>query len=298
MKKIFLCLAMISLAGCINFKSAGSDAGEGLSTQTSAIGGNLIKGVVDSLTTPEHQKKLQLMLEELIEKAGGSANKQAVALRDSLIGVYTREWIKSIRDELTGEPMRKNVAALLDEALGKKMQYRLGDLRDELLGPKTRELVAQLVSAARNAAIGDSAAGQLANLIDTVLGGRTNAAIRGIVDSAMVSLVSRYNKDLAPALKSNLSFLQDNVVWILVVIGIIALSIIGYVWWQKRRYLKLTELLTNQIHNIPDEKQFEAVKTSISTKAKESGLEKQLRELLDKQGLLGDQARRTVPKPA
>ena len=123
-------------------------------------------------------------------------------------------------------------------------------------------------------------------LKDTLLGEQTNNRIKAIIDSAADALIYKINTGLSPAIKENLSFLERNATWLFILIGIITLVIIWFVWNQKEKYLKMTKLLTYQISEVPEKQVKENIKDSISRNAKLVGMEDELRELLDKQGLL------------
>lgn len=289
MKRLCFFILAVHIAGCINFKSAGSDLGDGLSSQTDKIGSGLIRGVTDELTNEERRKKLETMLSELIARVGASANTQVTSIRDTLIGEYTRKWLSDIRDDLTGAPMRANVEKLLDEVLGAGTRHRLAGIRDELLGHNTRELLASIMARLREEAVGDSTAEAVARLLQTALGDKTNAALRAIVDSAATTLNARLKET-----GENLGFFKDYAIELLVGLGAVAIAIIGYIWWQRRKYLRLSQVLTTQIHDIPKKDEFNELTARISRKAKEQGLEPLLRDLLSKQGILGDIPRKVV----
>jgi hypothetical protein len=94
------------------------------------------------------------------------------------------------------------------------------------------------------------------------------------------------NTGVNPAIKENLNFLEKNATWLFALIGLITLTIIWFVWMQKEKYLKMTKLLTYQISKLPGENVKEDLKNNISTNAHQIGIEGELRNFLDKEGLL------------
>ncbi len=284
---------VLTLGSCINFKGVGSDLGEGFSTKTDTIGSNLMHGVASQLTSDEQRKKLASMIDELVTRLGTSVSAQGMLLRDSLTSEYTRRMLDTLREGLIGSALRGNINSLIDAAIGSRTKELLGQLRTELVGPHSRELLSELVRSLRNTALGDSTQLLIADVLHGALVG-ANGDVKNIVDSAVLTLARRYKSDLKPQLE-DLSFLQRNVTEVLITVAVLALIIIGFVWWQKEKYLRLTRLLATQIHSIPDDQQFQQLKQRIHEKAKETGLEMPLRKILQQQGLLGPDARATVP---
>jgi len=146
--------------------------------------------------------------------------------------------------------------------------------------------ISELASGIGSSILNDTTLMRIAALRDTVLGDKTNKLIAAIIDSALTTLSSRLKSDISPQLRENLSFLEKNATWILILIGLIAIGIIWFVWHQKEKYLKMTKLLTYQIAEVPEVQTKEELKNNISKNAKTIGVEDQLRKLLDDQGLL------------
>ncbi len=121
---------------------------------------------------------------------------------------------------------------------------------------------------------------------DSLLGEKSNQLLSSITDSALTRLSSRLKSDITPQLRENLSFVEKNATWILILIGAIAFGITAFIWGQKQKYLKMTKLLTYQISEVPEKNIKENLKESISKNAKTIGVEDELRKLLDKEGLL------------
>jgi len=289
-KKIkYLFILIILIPGCASFQGIGDDLGEGLMEQlknnADTIGFELMKGVRESFTNPDSQKRLSLLIDSLISRLGYNTNVQAQALRDSLLNEYVNIWIRGVIDDAIGDVTKRKLGALRDELLGDRTLISLMNIRNELIGYRTRELLKSVVAQFRDELLSDTTSKRLAGLRNTLVGPETNMAISAIVDSAMVSLTRRYKSDLKPAFE-DLSFLQKNVVWILIVIGIIVLVIIWFVWQQKQKYLKLTRLLTTQIYDIPQKDFKESLKEKIRKNALQIGVEADLREELSAQGIL------------
>lgn len=273
MKNLFLFtlfLILLLLNGCGLFKDMGSNFGEGViepvKTNSDTIGYNLIGGMKRSLTDSIFQQKLDSMITRL----GSNTNAQIKNMLDSLLGNNTKEKIAGLRDELIGDTTVKRLVYLRNSLLD--------DYLKNYLSKTTAQLGPQFLN--------DSTMKKLAGIRDTLLGKRSNTLISAIVDSMMLTFAGRFKTNINPLLKENLSFIEKNASWLLILIGAIALAITAFIWSQKQKYLKMTKLLTYQISEIPEMNSKEVIKENISRNAKTIGLEDELRKLLDQQGLL------------
>ncbi len=222
-------------------------------------------------------------------------------LRDSVLNAETRARIEelidsvmvrlegrlvSLRDTTLGADLRELVSGIMYAAAGDTTRLHLANLRDELIGDETLRLVARL----RTELLGDSTASGIGLLRDELLGPKTQAAVRAIVDSAMAGIVRSYRDDLQPGLRADVGFIQKNATTILLVGGGIVIAIIYIVWHQKRKFQRTANLLTYQIHEIPDRHAYDELTARIRRKAQETGIEPDLRKILKEQGILGSEA--------
>jgi hypothetical protein len=106
----------------------------------------------------------------------------------------------------------------------------------------------------------------------------------------MLTIANRYKSDLEPAVKEDVSFLSKHASSLLLTLGGIAAAIIFFVWWNKRKYLKMVTVLTKHINDIPDKQVYNLVTSRIKDEAITTGIEPQLRKVLDRNGLLGKDA--------
>jgi len=272
-KKLFLfafMLLIIIINGCGLFKDLGSNFGEGViepvGAEADTIGYDLVKGMRESLTEEEFQQELDSMIIRL----GITTNEQLRNLLDSLLGESTKYQLGELRDELTGDTTVSRLLYLRNSLLDNYLQNYLNETVSRL-GPQF---------------LNDSTIQKLAEVRDTLLGARSNDLIKAIVDSMMITFAGRFKTDVNPLLRDNLSFIEKNATWLLILMGAIALAITAFIWNQKQKYLKMTKLLTYQISEFPEPNSKEALKNNISRNAKAVGVEDELRVLLDKTGLL------------
>jgi len=272
-KKLFLfafMLLIIIINGCGLFKDLGSNFGEGViepvGVEADTIGYDLVKGMRESLTEEEFQQELDSMIIRL--------------------GITTNEQLRNLLDSLLGESTKYQLGELRDELIGDTTVSRLLYLRNSLLDNYLQNYLNETVSRLGPQFLNDSTIQKLAEVRDTLLGARSNDLIKAIVDSMMITFAGRFKTDVNPLLRDNLSFIEKNATWLLILMGAIALAITAFIWNQKQKYLKMTKLLTYQISEFPEPNSKEALKNNISRNAKAVGVEDELRVLLDKTGLL------------
>lgn len=286
---IWFAVALL-LTGCKALEKGGDKLGAGLNKNTKQMGKNLVVGLQEGLTDSSFREDLKKLLDTVILEAGWSANKSALALRDSLLSekwfLFTRQLVEELsgsktksnltqlREVLVGDTARLKIKRLLaealDEVLNERNQAKLGRMRDELIGAKTEA--------------------QLSVLRDQLLGDRTNQAIKAIVDTAMVTIAYRMRHDVKEALGENASFIQKYAGRLLILVGVIAAVIILLVWRNRQKYLKLVTVLTSQIHDIPNQDAYNDLTSRIKRSAVVTGVEPQLRKVLKENGMVGEQA--------
>ncbi|HEV7330878.1 MAG TPA: hypothetical protein VGN63_07565 [Flavisolibacter sp.] len=300
MKKelLFSSFVLLTIFTQCNFQKIGRDTGKGFNENTETIAKNLLSGVNKGLSDPAFQSTLNKLVDSVISTAGNSANQSVKLVLDSLLSDRIIAYTARLVEEATGQKLKGNIAAITQD-----LQLSVGNL----LGPGTRERVRLLAATAMNeilsdnlqqavASIRESITGEplrnnMAALRDSLLSDRTNAAVRAIVDTAMVTIAYRLKNDVNPSLQDNLSFIQRNATTLLIVLGAIALVIVIVIWRLKQKYAKMTTVLTSQIYAIPDQHAYDELTSRIKEKATISGVEPSLRKMLSENGLLGKESR-------
>jgi hypothetical protein len=280
--QLIIILCTITLLSSCSFEKLGQNLGKGVSTQTDTIGTTLIQGVTDELTNPVTRAKISRFLDSIVTPLTDTLALKILLLRDSLIDKKILIWADSLLEALTGNQLKLNMekvqaaligktkkdvfemknefSSLLDEILSTKTKNKLGSFRDELLGDKTNQAITRIA--------------------DTL--------VTHIVDSAIAKLSYGYNKDINPQLKGDISFVSKYASYLLLLVGGIAAVIIFLVWRSREKYLQLSTLLTKHINQIPDQKIYNSVTSKIKDDAMTAGVESWLRDLLNKNGMLGE----------
>jgi hypothetical protein len=285
--RFMLVCGIILLFSACSLEKMGASAGKGVSSQSDSIGTALVRGAMNELTDPQTQKKVRQFLDSIIASATDTLTYKTMAMRDSLINQKILIWADSLTEALTGNQLRLNMEKIQLALIGKtktdvlELKKSFNDLLNQILSQDTK--------------------GKLGSFRDELLGDKTNRAITKIadtlvshiVDSAMVKLSNRYRTDINPLLEGDIGFVNKNAKSLLGTVGAIAAGIIILVWRSRVRYLRLTTLLTKQINAIPDQNIYDRVTTNIKDDAMTAGLEGDLRDLLQKNGLLGNDTWKT-----
>ena len=281
----FSILTLLLLAGC-SFSGIGSDLGrgltDGLAERSDSIGAGLGSGlsrsIRDTLLSDRMQAGLTGLIDSVITVAGLSANRGAVGLRDSLLNIRTRDWLLALERDLTTDLVLAS-AGISENLLGARTRRRVRMLRDELLGAETMLFAAAL----RDTLLGPRMREQIALLRDELLGPETRKAL----DSLLLTATDRIQQ----VTREEEGFLKRNITAILWTAGgIVALLLIigGIVAVKVRRYKKMLETVTLQIHTMPNQQAYDDLTDRIQRKAQEVGIEQKFRQFLEKQGLQGE----------
>jgi len=273
MKKWVIIFICFGLSGCINFKDVGSDLGEGLTSSLqnkdslfSSIGGNITKGAADSLINERLGKNLSRVLDTVMINFSSTSKRELSSLIDSVLADYVEIRLRSI-----GSSFEQELAKLPDDLLGDRTSFLLGNLRDDL--------------------IGDSTILRLAVMRDELLGKQTSGLVDSLIASALNTVLSKYegSRDM---FRSDLGFVQKNATTILITAGVVIaalMGICGFIFFKKQKMQRVSEVLSMQIHKIPNQQEYDELVSRIQQKAQENKVEPDLRKILEDQGILGAQ---------
>ncbi|HEY4328053.1 MAG TPA: hypothetical protein VGN20_28975 [Mucilaginibacter sp.] len=269
---IFLSLVILTTSCGNFFKNAGSGVVAGASTQTDSLSRALVRGMIEELDDPQTKKKLAHFADSIITAINNSLAPKVRGLEDSLLNHKVLMWADSMVETLTGKKLQLNVQNLQAIMVGKSKADVL-EIRNSF-----KDLFDHILSDTTNSKVG--------KMRDQLLGPKTDSAVSMIVDHATKKFMDRYNTDLNPTIKGDVSFVTQHAIALLVTLGLIAAGIILLVWWNKMRYQKMVTMLTKHINKIPDQQVYDKVTSSIKDEAISTGLEPRLRKILQANGLL------------
>ena len=121
----------------------------------------------------------------------------------------------------------------------------------------------------------------VAGLLNDSAKARAQAFISGALQPTIDSITNKVDH----IVHKDLPFVQREASLLLWSLGILAAAIIGFVWYQRRRYARLSEILTYQINKIPMQGAYDDLTQHISAQTQSENLEQLLRATLKKQGI-------------
>jgi hypothetical protein len=127
---------------------------------------------------------------------------------------------------------------------------------------------------------------KLAQLREFLLGQETTQMLNTFVDNISKNAAKNLREEINPALSSELDFIQKRAYWLITALVIGCLVVVWFIFKRKEKYLKIAKLLAYQISELKNNNVYEPLKESISHNAKEIGVEDDLRELLEANGIL------------
>ncbi len=299
---LLLFLFMLLHTSC--FKKIGQNLTEGLSQEADSISHHLVQGAINNLTDPKNEAKIKQMAESLVEEifketekglnklsADSIGNKLVSGAKAELFDPKVKEHLTNLLESVLSSAGKAGNAEidllfsnLLSKLRSREMNQTVDNLRNELLGLKTRTAINRLLQESLDSLDTDKFVGSFR---DELLSDKTNKAVRTIIDSAMTTIAYRIENDINPVLKNDLDFVQKYAWRILFIIGLLTAGIISFVWYQRRKYLRMSTLLASEIQQIPDQRVYDTLTKNIKDKAVDHALEPDLRALLKSNGLLG-----------
>lgn len=273
-----------------------------------------------SLWSCNIQQKLQRMLDDL------NYNKPIGKLKtpgDSLIRSLTGNALMGIADSshqaldkifrnLNGnvDPELNKLIHAINQAgdttnfqlsrTGNNLHWQIGRLKGDIRtsGPMIDSLVDRLKARIRNLP------GLLvANALDTLRSARSHAKmdsimahlldantknkLSNVVSGAMQPTLDSLSRDVHDLVRKDVPFMTRQAILLVSAIGLVVLVIIGFVWYERRKYMRLSEVLTSEINKMPGDKvsAYDELTHRIQRRAQDENLEPALRKLLVKQGI-------------
>lgn len=246
---------------------AGIKFSQGLDSNVTSIAKHLLSGLKGSMDTLDPDlKKLVHLIDSIgnlsaaqIKKIGDSLHIQLLRVKDDIKDSTLKNFLVNTVEAMTGK-LKQGTKGLLGDLL----LNALDSLKSQRGKESLNELVKTLFS--------DSNAQRTQQFISTAL------------QPTMDSLASKIDRTLN-RVHTEVGFVQRNAWWVIVGVGILALCIISYVWYERRKYRQLVGLLTYQIHRMPEQVSYDNVTQQIQSEAQRTGLEPLLRKSLQEQGI-------------
>lgn len=243
---------------------AGVNATNGAASRAQLISQNLIAGLKGSIDTldPDIQKIMRT-----IDSLGNMTDAQLIKLGETLEARLDR-----LKTNIKDEELKKYLLSMVEGATGK-------------LRKDTKYLLSDMIQATLDSLGSASSKEKIKLIISSLLGEDTKKQaqdlIQGALQPTMDTLLNRIDK----IVHKDVPFVQRQANKLLISLGLLAAAIIGFVWYQRRRYAKLVGLLTYQIDKLSSKEAYDELTHQIKNEAQKTGLEPLLRETLKEQGI-------------
>ena len=244
--------------------SAGRYATIGASERAQLVSKSLIQGLKGSMDTldPDFRKLMRT-----IDSLGRLSDAQLTKLGENL-----EARINGLKTSIKDEELTSFLIGAVEGVTGK-------------LRKDTKYLLSDMIQASLDSMGTESSHEKIKLIINSFLGEDTKvkaqALVQGALQPTMDTLLARIDK----IVHKDVPFVQKQANKLLTLLALLSAGIIGFVYYQRRRYAKLVGLLTYQIDKLPSQELYDELTKKIRNEAQKSGLEPLLRETLKEQGI-------------
>jgi hypothetical protein len=245
-------------------RNATRNAVLGASDNAKLLTQNLIRGLKGSMDTlnPDIQKIMKT-----IDSLGKLSDKQL-----NLLGNSLNNQIGKLKDNIKDEELKKFLVSTIEQATG-------------TLQKSTKNMLSNIIQTGLDSLSGNSSKEKITKIIQNILGDSTKKQVQLLVSSALQPTMDSLFKRIDKLTEKDIPFVQKQASKLLWSLGILASGIIGFVWYQRRKYAKLVQLMTYEIHNVPSKDAYDELTTRIKSSAQKESLEPLLKSTLKDQGI-------------
>jgi hypothetical protein len=256
-----------------------ADARPSIDTLTRDAGRNIVAGASDSATLLVHRiisgmKGITDTLDpdirkvyHILDSLGATGSSQITRLGDSLNAQITR-----LKGQVDPKAIQKYLISTVEKLTGTLKQ-------------QTKDLLADAIQSALNSLKADSTHRKIDTLVANLLDDANKARLSTFLSGALAPTIDTITAKIHGTVQEEIPFVKRQAVTLLIALGVIACAIIGWVWYQKRRYSRLLEILTYHINGMPAQDSYDNLTKSIQQQTQSENLEPLLRETLKRQGI-------------
>lgn len=155
------------------------------------------------------------------------------------------------------------------------------------LKSQVKDLPGILIANALDTLKSKNSRAKMDSIMSNLLDSNTKAKVRDLISSAMKPTLDSLSKDADKLVQKDVPFLKKQAIELIVAIGIVAIAIIAFVWYERRKYARLTQILTYEIDKMPEGNvdAYDNLTHRIKKHAQDENLEPLLRKILVKQGI-------------
>ncbi|MGZ3835015.1 MAG: hypothetical protein ACXVB0_15925 [Mucilaginibacter sp.] len=277
--KLFVCV-IVPLTACImscnlqgkldkiNVDSASKAAGNnfvvGATQQVPALTQKILQSlkVAQDTLNPDLQK-----IYKVIDSLGTLSNAQLTKLADNLHQQITR-----LKGDVKDTTLKTFLIKTLESMTGKLqndtkvlLNNVIQSTLDSLKAPSTKAKMDTIIS----------------HLLDENTQSKTQLLISRSLQPTIDSLTNRVDK----MIKGDIPFVKREAYGLLAGLGIVAIAIIAFVWYERSKYARLVKILTYHINKIPNKDVYDDLTSQIQDHTQKESLEPLLRNTLQKQGI-------------
>ncbi|MGZ3929401.1 MAG: hypothetical protein ACXVJG_20750 [Mucilaginibacter sp.] len=245
-------------------KAAGNNFVVGATQQVPALTQKILQSlkVAQDTLNPDLQK-----IYKVIDSLGTLSNAQLTKLADNLHQQITRlkgdvkdttlkTFLIKTLESMTGK-LQNDTKALLNNVIQSTL--------DSLKAPSTKAKMDTIIS----------------HLLDENTQSKTQLLISRSLQPTIDSLTNRVDK----MIKGDIPFVKREAYGLLAGLGIVAIAIIAFVWYERSKYARLVKILTYHINKIPNKDVYDDLTSQIQDHTQKESLEPLLRNTLQKQGI-------------
>ena len=243
---------------------SGQNISLGMSEKAEMLSQNLIRGLKGSMDTldPDIRKIMRT-----IDSLGTLTDAQLVKLGETLENRLDR-----LKTNIKDEDLKKFLIGTVEEMTGK-------------LRKDTRYLLSDMIQASLDSLGMESSKEKIRAIIRELLGENTREQAQLLIQGALQPTIDTILRGVDKIVHKDVPFVQRQANKLLVSLALLAAAIIGFVWYQRRKYAKLVGLLTYEIDKLSSKEAYDELTHKIRNEAQKTGLEPLLRETLKEQGI-------------
>ena len=181
--------------------------------------------------------------------------------------------------------------------LGNNIHWQIGRMQGDVNGvidklssaldKDAAKLVNDIIQSALNAATTPTSKAKIDSIISNALDKNTDSKAQRLVTSALQPTIDSIANKIDVIVHKEVPFVQKQAYPLLIILGIIAIAIIAFVWYERSKYARLVKILTYQIDKMPKENvgAYDDLTHKIQAHAQNEDLEPLLSKVLKVQGI-------------
>lgn len=262
---------------------------------------NVLKNEVDKIDFTKPINKAEPALSDLTSKAG-----ENFVLGATKALPHAASGLKGFADTLNPD-IKKLIHAIAIAGdttniqltkLGDNLHWQIGRLKGDLkftdelvakimrtLDKNSQRLLTNMLQNALDSMNSPASKAKLDSIIGNILSEKTSMRTQQLVNNTLQPTIDTLTSRIDKIVHKDIPFVQRQASMIIGGITLAALLIIGFVWYQRRKYLRLIKVLTYQIDQIGDQSSYDNLTKHISSQTKKEDLEPLLKNILSEQGI-------------